>query len=215
MQRRVCRLDFIAQYLWWETRPVNEPKNSSAKSKDAGSARFAELDRRFRVPLLAYFGRRVRDIEDAEELTQETFLRLLRRIDLDDVDNIEGFVFITAANLLKDFYRTRSRRSASSHAPIDSLPIASADRNPGEIIEDRDELGVLLTAIEDLPPKCRAVFILHRFDEVPQAEIARRLNITVSMVEKHIAAALIQLKKKLKALSETAGPRDEKDHAHD
>lgn len=157
------------------------------------------LAARFRAPLLRYFERRVRTQEDAEELTQEVFIRLLRRPTDDQIDNIEGFVFITAANLLKDHYRSRSRRrdTQSIHGlEFESLAQDPA-QDPAKQVEGRAQIGVLVEAIKALPPKCRAVFVMHRLDEVPHTEIARRLGITVSMVEKHIATAMNHLRKKL------------------
>lgn len=156
---------------------------------------FGPLAARFRTPLLRYFERRVRTPEDAEELTQEVFVRLLRRPEIETIENVEGFVFITAANLLKDHYRAQARRR-DTHS-IHGLDFVSPGKNPAEQAEGRSEIGVLLGAIQALPPKCRAVFVMHRFDGVPHTEIARRLAITVSMVEKHIAAAMKHLRKKL------------------
>lgn len=154
------------------------------------------LAAQFRAPLLRYFERRVRSPEDAEELTQEVFVRLLRRPDIADIENIQGFVFITAANLLKDHYRRAARRNQTQS--IHGLDFASAAPNPAEQAEGKAELGVLLGAIQSLPPKCRAVFIMHRFDELPHSDIAKRLNITISMVEKHVAAAMKRLRATLK-----------------
>ncbi len=165
---------------------------------DAAAISSDALAPRFRLPLLRFFERRVKSREDAEELTQEVFVRLLRRPDIEHVANIEGFVFITAANLLKDYYRGRTRRGASRTESIDGVDLESPAPNPRKIVEDRAELRVLLKAIEELSPKCRAVFVLHRLEEIPHAEIARRMGISVSMVEKHIAAALVQLRKRLK-----------------
>lgn len=182
--------------------------SDSARS-NGGAAALDALARRFRDPLLRYYSRKVRTPEDAEELAQEVFLRLLKRADLGEIANIEGFVFVVAANLLKDYYRDRARHGGSKLTSLDNLQLKSAERSPGEIIEGRDDVGVLLRSIEELPPKCRAVFVLYRFEEVPHAEIARRMGITISMVEKHIAAALVQLKRKLKA----AG--DDKATTHD
>lgn len=178
------------------------------EAADDSARRVEALARRFRDPLMSYFTRRTATVEDAEELSQEVFVRLLRRADIDVVENIEGFVFVTAANLLKDHYRHKARHGGGKTASIETLEIRSTDPNPGQVTEDRDEIGVLMRAIEDLPPKCRAVFMLSRFEHVPQAEIARRFGVTVSAVEKHIAAAMIALKTKLRALDEKGSPRD-------
>lgn len=179
-------------------------RNLGSHSSEA--ERLQALAQRFRAPLLRYFRRGVRVPEDAEDLTQEVFVRLLRRPYLDQVENIEGFLFVTAANLLKDYYRAQARHGGGKVTSIENIEIETSEPNPGRTIEDRDEIGVLLGAIEELPPKCRAVFVLFRFEEVPQAEIARRMGITVSMVEKHIAAALVALRKRLRAADEKPTP---------
>ncbi|MEJ0023419.1 MAG: sigma-70 family RNA polymerase sigma factor [Alphaproteobacteria bacterium] len=174
---------------------MSRPDIRRAQETIAGAHQTEALAARFRAPLLRYFERRVRSPEDAEELTQDVFVRLLRRPEFDQIANLEGFVFITAANLLKDHYRSRAHRRETQS--INGLDFASNAQNPAEEAEDREEIGVLLSAIRVLPPKCRAVFIMHRFDEVPHTEIARRLGITVSMVEKHIAVAMKHLRKTL------------------
>jgi RNA polymerase sigma-70 factor (ECF subfamily) len=162
---------------------------------DASARQVEGLAARFRAPLMRYFERRVRAPEDAEELTHDVFVRLLRRPDFDQIENIEGFVFITAANLLKDHYRSLAHRHETQS--IDGLDFASNAQNPAEAAEGKQEIGVLFDAIRALPPKCRAVFVMHRFDDVPHTEIARRLRITVSMVEKHIATAMKRLRMQL------------------
>lgn len=60
------------------------------------------LSERYRQPLTAYFQRRVRSRNEAEDLTQEVFLRLVRRLDVEAIDNPEAFVFQSAVNLLRD-----------------------------------------------------------------------------------------------------------------
>ena len=52
-------------------------------------------------------------------------------------------------------------------------------------------------AIEDLPPKCRAVFIRHKFDGVPQATLAGEFGISLNAIEKHLVRALLQLRGRL------------------
>lgn len=172
----------------------NDPKSAQNHASPEAEALAAQ----YHQPLLRYFERRVKTTEDAEELTQEVFVRLLRRPEIEGIENLEGFVFITAANLLRDYYRHRARLTKKGMRPIYDLDLPSSAPNQAQIVEDRADLNVLLAAIEKLPVKCRAVFVMHRFDELPHTEIARRMNVTVSMVEKHIALAMKQLRAALK-----------------
>ncbi|WP_176489027.1 RNA polymerase sigma factor [Rhizorhabdus dicambivorans] len=159
------------------------------------SARIEALAEQFHTPLKTYFERRARTPEDAEDLTQEVFVRLLHRSGADEIDNVASFIFVTAANLLKDYYRSHARRGQMQST--EGLDFVSLAPNPAQQAEGKAEIGVLLKAIQALPPKCRAVFVMHRFDELRHTEIARRLGISVSMVEKHIAAAIRQLRETL------------------
>src|SRR3984893_2747394 len=68
----------------------------------AGPSAALELDRSFRGPLVAYFLKRVKNRNEAEDLTQEVFVRLLNHPDKNNGQTIEGYVFTIAANLLRD-----------------------------------------------------------------------------------------------------------------
>ena len=71
------------------------------------------LNARFRGPLMSYFKRRVGNHAEAEDLTQQVFMRLLAADDFERVEQAEGYVFTTAANLLRDRDRRALRRGES------------------------------------------------------------------------------------------------------
>jgi RNA polymerase sigma-70 factor (ECF subfamily) len=54
-----------------------------------------------------------------------------------------------------------------------------------------------VAAIDALPPRCRDAFVLHVFEELPHAQIAARMGISVSMVEKHIARGMLSCRAQL------------------
>jgi len=141
--------------------PAGDLRRRSSPGEERELERLAE---RFRLPLLRFFERRVASVDDAEELSQEVFVRLLRRTDLREVDNLEGFVFVVAANLLKDHYRQKARHRDTG--PLLGMDVESSAPSPSAIVEGRADLGVLLAAIDELAPKCRAAFVMYRFDEV-------------------------------------------------
>jgi RNA polymerase sigma-70 factor (ECF subfamily) len=146
---------------------------------------------RYRQPLIAYFQRRVRSREEAEDLTQEVFLRLSRR-DAERIDNPEAFLFRAAVNLLRD----RARRSATATSHLDELTHRSPtveDISPERVVEGRQSLASVMRALDELDERTRDVFILHRLEGMRHAEIAALYGVSVSSVEKYVIKALAHL----------------------
>jgi RNA polymerase sigma factor (sigma-70 family) len=153
----------------------------------------ADLFARNRDDLLGLLRRRVGG-EAARDLLQETFLRLLRRTRGADIIDENAFLRVTALNLSRD--HIRRRESERKHLVPGELPrsIADGDCNPEEFHEIGEKARLLHEAIETLPPKCRQVFIMRRFQDLGQDEIAVRLGISRNMVEKHLRLALERIR---------------------
>jgi RNA polymerase sigma-70 factor (ECF subfamily) len=62
--------------------------------------------------------------------------------------------------------------------------------SPERVLQGRQAVTALRTALEELPQRTRAIFLLHRFEGLKYKEIARRLGISSSSVEKHMMAAI-------------------------
>lgn len=75
-------------------------------------------------------------------------------------------------------------------ANLESVDGPDDTHSPESIVLARDESRLLKTVIDDLPPRCRQVFILRRVDELAMADIADRLHLSVSTVEKHLSKAI-------------------------
>jgi RNA polymerase sigma-70 factor (ECF subfamily) len=160
----------------------------------------AELDRMFRAPLLAYFSKRVQSRNEAEDLTQEVFVRLLHHPDRHNGQTVEAYVFTIAANLLRDRAKSVSGMVDRSSQNVDLL--VEAGQNPSSLIEDRDPERVLvgketvedvLAALAELGERTRDVFILARLEAMQHREIAEMYGISVSSVEKMIMKAMVHL----------------------
>jgi RNA polymerase sigma-70 factor (ECF subfamily) len=154
-----------------------------------------QVSERYRQPLTAYFQRRVHSRIEAEDLTQEVFLRLVRRLDLDTIENPEAFVFQTAMNLLRD----RSRRGKTQLSHLSDL--AHRERSieelsPERVFDSRQSLNLVLSVLEELDERSRDAFILHRLEGMKHAEIASLYGVSVSSVEKYIIKALALLAKR-------------------
>lgn len=168
--------------------------------KEESNRLWGELDSRFRAPLLAYFTRRVQDRSEAEDLTQEVFLRLMRQAQQPRHEAVQAYVFVTAANLLKDRARLRVTHRAQAHRSLDEVvetsAVASAlveDRDPERVLTGKDTLREFVSALNELSERTRDIFILSRIEHMHQGNIAKLFGISVSAVEKHVMKALNHL----------------------
>ena len=159
-----------------------------------------ELDRSFRGPLVAYFLKRLKSRNEAEDLTQEVFVRLLNHPDKNNGQTIEGYVFTIAANLLRDRAKSVAaavQKQAHSLDVLDEKDAFSAnlieDRNPERVLVGRQTIQDVLDALAELSERTRDVFILARLENVQHREIAAMYGVSVSAVEKMMMKAMAHL----------------------
>jgi RNA polymerase sigma factor (sigma-70 family) len=137
-------------------------------------------------------GRMERRSADAEDITQEACARALQVAEPNEIRDPIRYVLRIARNLVVDRLRKRNRESLV----LDSLAIADGTRDsvdPERILAGKQELERALAAIGRLPPRCREAFVLHRFKGLSYAAIARQMGVSTSMVEKHIAEAMLRV----------------------
>lgn len=169
------------------------PGAPTKREEAAGSIHASLL--RYRVAVRGYLGRRTSSATDADDLTQEVFARILRRAESGPIENVEGYIFQTATNLLRERARQAGVRAATPAIDLAAELIASPEqRTPERILMGREAHRRLIMAIQELPERTRAVFVLNRFEEVKGPEIARRLGISISAVEKHMIRAIAHLR---------------------
>jgi RNA polymerase sigma-70 factor (ECF subfamily) len=138
-----------------------------------------------------FFLRRVSRREDAEELAQEVFQRLLRVPDTSMILKPQAYLYTVANNLLRE-YRSQERRERGSYDlddPAVQEELADLPGFGGEVDLERRK-KVLLGLLRDLPPKCQAVIVMHYFHDMTYEEIAARLEISPHMVKKYVTRAL-------------------------
>ena len=156
-------------------------------------ALLTEAYERFAGPLKAYLMRTVDDAE-AEDLLHEVYLRLARHHSLASIQNLQAFMYATAINLLRDRWRRCNARFAPNWVSFEDCCLVAEGCDPSELLDWQDRLKRVNKALSQLPPKPRRAFVLSRKQSCSYAEIARQLNVSVSMIEKHISMALCQLR---------------------
>ncbi len=172
----------------------------------------ALLERYYRE-LLNFLHRQVSDRDTAADLAQESYARVLavQHAGRDILDG-RALLYRTARNLLVDQHR---RAAVRRHDDLDAMPEAEQPAaphylQPEEALVSRQMLRAYVGAIECLPPRCREAFVLHVFDELTHAQVAQRMGISVSMVEKHVVRGMLACKaceRSLKAQGDPGAPR--------
>lgn len=149
--------------------------------------------------LARHLARRFGRGPDVEEVIQETYLKL-QTIPVDTViGNPRSYLYRIADNLAKD--RVRSRTARERHISTEAVPDIVEDRpSPEREADYRQRLSILESAVAELSDKQREVFLMHKFDGLSYGEIAIRLGISKSAVEKLMIRALAHCRQRLEGL---------------
>jgi RNA polymerase sigma factor (sigma-70 family) len=160
-----------------------------------GCAAALDLDARFRAPLMAFFLRRLRDHALAQDLTQETLLRLFVARQMTAIENLESYIFKIAINLLRDHKSVRSRADPGVFVPIEEAVASELEQqlveylSPERVLLSKDALADVLRILDELGQRTRDIFVLFRLEQMKHREIAALLGIGQSTVEKHVMKA--------------------------
>ena len=155
----------------------------------------------YRASLRRYFHRRVAGGE-VDDLVQDVFTRIHARTAGDEIINFDRYVIRVAANVLTSWY-TQKRRESAVFAPVDAASAFDEPRTaitPERSLASREEAKCVISALGCLPKRTRMILMLHRFEHLTYPQIAQRLGISVSAVEKHVSRGLHQLSSARRAL---------------
>lgn len=136
--------------------------------------------------LVRQVANRTHNYDDAEDLLHTAYLRLIHYRTQTPVENVAAFLVRTAINANIDNRRHSKavKNVAITRQLEDTAPLQD------EIIGARIRLSRAKAGLDRLPPRTRQVILMHRLDELKYNEIAGRLGISASAVEKHMAKAL-------------------------
>jgi RNA polymerase sigma-70 factor (ECF subfamily) len=145
-------------------------------------------------PCLCYYADKfIHDTDEARSLVQQVFVDLwVKRHKIVIEQSLKSYLFKAVQNCALDYLKhktveTKYIREAQSETAV-------FDRN---LIEEAELSARINTAIEELPEKCREIFILCRFEELSYNEITGRLGISIKTVEMQMGIALKKLRSKL------------------
>jgi RNA polymerase sigma factor (sigma-70 family) len=150
---------------------------------------------RKRGDLVRFFTLRTGSAATAEDLVQDLYVKISEMAPPQDLRSAEAFLYRMGSNLMLDRAKAQRRQAARDQAwsrtsgvegqePIVQEPPAD------EALASRQRLQRVLERLELLPPQVAAAFRLHKFEGLTHGEVAERLGVSRSSVEKYIMSAL-------------------------
>lgn len=157
---------------------------------------FEELFRSYFTPLCSFAQKYVRDIDEAKDIVHNVFINLWNKRDQVDLNtSLKSYLFQGVQNRSLNYIRDRKK--------LVQFDTPQSEAELGQYLESRDHLeteeaeGRINRALDDLPDKCREIFLMNRFDGFKYWEIAEKLDISIKTVETQMSRALKSLRDRL------------------
>jgi RNA polymerase sigma factor (sigma-70 family) len=172
-----------------------------ADSVQDRSQRVTELFEAHNRALVRFLTCRLKSVEEAKEVAQEAYARMLQLDAPDGVSYLRAFLFKTASNLAADRLKSAARRERIQQLKFfDDRDVAPS---PECEVAAEQELATVLRVIDELPAKCRYAFLMNRFHGRELVEIAQSLGISERMVRIYMERAIVFCRERL---LKTGGP---------
>lgn len=155
--------------------------------------------------LISFLKSRLGSAQEAYDVAQETYERLLANDKTPIINNPRAFVFRVANNLAIDRIRQRRMRGDDEVGDFDDSELVSPALSPDEQIDYELTVALVRLFISELPPKCRSAFLYYKFEERDYSEIADLLGVTESMVRKYVLRAMVYCRERLDQCNLEAG----------
>lgn len=134
--------------------------------------------------------------QTAADLAQDLYFRVQRvEAELPNEEEARRYLLRMATNAATDHFRVEGRR-AEILAGLAAL-FDGVESDPAQSVIQGDQMRVIEAALSELPPKCREILFLSRVEGMTHAEIATRLGVSVSLIEKYMVRALLHCRTRL------------------
>ena len=183
---------------------VVKSKTHKASSESLLEQIIAEHDAALRRFVRVRLSRQRRD--EADDVVQDVYARLTQMDNLEErvaerLDTVRNYLFQIAVNIITDRFRKATSRREADHVPADDEQVAiqldSTLSSPERQLEGKRTLQRIHAALNQLKPELRQAFLLSRMDNKSYREISDIMAVSVSTVEKYIAAALVAVRKQV------------------
>jgi RNA polymerase sigma-70 factor (ECF subfamily) len=143
--------------------------------------------------LRSFISRYVISPQDIDDVSQETFLRAYKAEQEKEIEHPKAFLFRIAINLMLSEFSRKARKITDYIEDYeDSEELLNTDNLESNVMAQQ-KLGIYCEAVASLPTQCRRVVIMKKVYAMQNKEIARRLDLSVSTVEKHLTKGIRSL----------------------
>jgi RNA polymerase sigma-70 factor (ECF subfamily) len=147
--------------------------------------------------LINYSARIVSSRQIAEDIIQESYIVLLHESKKQHIENPRGFLIRVTRNLAYDYLKRKKIIENYSQAQYMALDSTIESPSVEQLASDDQCLEMVRQVIDELPPRCRETFILHKIYGMSYFEVAQHIGISESGVEKHMMKGLHHCRKRL------------------
>ncbi|KMM86370.1 RNA polymerase sigma-70 factor, ECF subfamily [Pseudomonas taetrolens] len=139
--------------------------------------------------LVSFLSARLGNAQAAEDVVHDAYVRVLERTAAEPIEQPRAFLYRTALNLVIDGHRRNTLRQIE---PLDVLDTEERffSPSPQVLMDHGQRLEMLQRALAELPAACRDSFLLRKLEGLSHLEIAERLGVSRSVVEKNIVNAM-------------------------
>jgi RNA polymerase sigma factor (sigma-70 family) len=167
---------------------VQRPFDAEGAGRESRAALVALLFERHSRALLWYVQRLTPTREDAEDVVQEAFTRLLDAPALEpDTGRARAYLFRTAVNAARDRRRRGSARCEERHVSLESLELAGCEPDPAAVVDFEQGIDIMAAALTALPLRPRNAFLLHVEEDMTYRQIADELGVSKKTIERDVA----------------------------
>jgi RNA polymerase sigma factor (sigma-70 family) len=179
--------------------PVPLPESNRERA-----VQVTELFRSHNRTLVRFLQAKLHDAQEAREIAQEAYVRLLELERTGAVGFLRAYLFKIASNLAIDRLRSRNTRERiDAHCP-DFLEVLAQEGPVEREVFAADEMRVFWDCLAELPEPYRRSFVLHRIDNLPTSEIGKKIGKSERMVRRYLAYVLAYCRHRLNGMTPVA-----------
>ncbi|MDA3890880.1 MAG: RNA polymerase sigma-70 factor [Salinivirgaceae bacterium] len=178
---------------------MNKINISNVTHKESFDEKYEDVFYQLYSPLCIYCLKIVDDSEVAKDIVQDQFANLWENWDRHSkLDALQAYLYAAVKNRALNYLKKHAVKNNINNLDIVSNNSMEPKSDPHHILENLELEQILESALNKLPNKCKEIFLLKRFAELSNKEIADKLDISVKTVENQMTIALKRIREYVK-----------------